>query len=219
MCDKKYINLKTIKLNFKNMGLLYFVPYIFLFVIIPLKTISDKLNGSNMETVFGITFLYFQIFCPFFAIWWTLFGYRNYFEGSSKEIILAYKNDFISELVVVFIWYFLHICLLMALYVCIWGMSFFPYIFIFFSQAFIFFSVCILLAIIFRTISVSFVLAILYTILCMFSNTSQLKAINMLCINPPVRLNEQLFPYIFIFLSGLIVLAISYKIIGIRDKI
>ena len=124
MCLKRYINrLSLIQLTLKGMGILYIVPVVFLFLVLPFLTYLD------FAKCYFSTYIMLQIFCPFFAVWWTLFGFREYIEGRIRELLLVYKKSLIVELFLVFAFYFLHICVLLGLYCIILNFNYFNYIF------------------------------------------------------------------------------------------
>ena len=108
MCLKRYINrLSLIQLTLKGMGILYIVPVVFLFLVLPFLTYLDFAKGYSPEQCYFSTYIMLQIFCPFFAVWWTLFGFREYVEGRIRELLLVYKKSLIVELFLVFVFYFL----------------------------------------------------------------------------------------------------------------
>ena len=149
MCLKRYINrLSLIQLTLKGMGILYIVPVVFLFLVLPFLTYLDFAKGYSPEQCYFSTYIMLQIFCPFFAVWWTLFGFREYVEGRIRELLLVYKKSLIVELFLVFVFYFLHICVLLGLYCIILNFNYFNYIFIFFVQTFAFFSISFSISII-----------------------------------------------------------------------
>ena len=192
MCLKRYINrLSLIQLTLKGMGILYIVPVVFLFLVLPFLTYLDFAKGYSPEQCYFSTYIMLQIFCPFFAVWWTLFGFREYVEGRIRELLLVYKKSLIVELFLVFVFYFLHICVLLGLYCIILNSNYFNYIFIFFVQAFAFFiSVC-------------------YEIFCMTANIDFLKFINMLSSDIPSSTMDIICPYIFILISSIFVFVLS----------
>ena len=115
MCLKRYINrLSLIQLTLKGMGILYIVPVVFLFLVLPFLTYLDFAKGYSPEQCYFSTYIMLQIFCPFFAVWWSLFGFREYVEGRIRELLLVYKKSLIVELFLVFVFYFLHICVLLG---------------------------------------------------------------------------------------------------------
>ena len=186
MCLKRYINrLSLIQLTLKGMGILYIVPVVFLFLVLPFLTYLDFAKGYSPEQCYFSTYIMLQIFCPFFAVWWTLFGFREYVEGRIRELLLVYKKSLIVELFLVFVFYFLHICVLLGLYCIILNFNYFNYIFIF------------------------FVISVCYEIFCMTANIDFLKFINMLSSDIPSSTMDIICPYIFILISSIFVFVLS----------
>lgn len=94
------------------MGVLYFVPHFFLYVLIPLLGIGYILYHGNGENARGLVFFDIQKFIPFLSVWWILFGLDDYVEGNSSEILRVYKRALLSEFWLMFGWYILHVTLL-----------------------------------------------------------------------------------------------------------
>lgn len=210
MCLKRYINrLSLIQLTLKGMGILYIVPVVFLFLVLPFLTYLDFAKGYSPEQCYFSTYIMLQIFCPFFAVWWTLFGFREYVEGRIRELLLVYKKSLIVELFLVFVFYFLHICVLLGLYCIILNFNYFNYIFIFFVQAFAFFSISFSISIILKNIAISFIISVCYEIFCMTANIDFLKFINMLSSDIPSSTMDIICPYIFILISSIFVFVLS----------
>lgn len=210
MCIKKFINhISLTRLTLKGMGKLYFIPYVFLFIIMPLLTKLDFIGGYPFEVCYSSTYIHLQVFLPFFAIWWTLFGFREYIEGESRELLLVYKKSIAVELLIVFIFYCLHICALFCLYCIIYNFNYFNCIFIFFVQSFAFFSICCSIAIFFKNIAIPFVIALCYEIFCMSANANFVKFINMLSEDVPKNISEIIYPYIFILIGGIIIFTLA----------
>lgn len=207
---KKFINwIAFIRLTLKNLGFNFFVPYFFLFVVTIFMTYTDFLQGFDKMTCYSNTYVKLQFFCPFFAIWWTVFGFREYIEGKGREILLVYKKSIIFELLAVFAFYLFHIFVLLSLYYVVFDFNYFNFFFIFFAQAFTFFSVCVSLSILLKSIAVPFIISIIYEIFCMSANVNFLKYINILSENIPTNIEQIFIPYIFTFIGGLIMLIIS----------
>lgn len=212
---KKHLNKIIItRLTLKGIGKLYFVPLLFLFVVIPSMTFMNFAAGYDYDTCYYFSYINIQSFFPFFAIWWTLFGFREYIEGSGREILIVYKKIFLPELLLIYIFYFLHFCILLLFYVIIIRFNYWGYIFIFFCQSFAFFSITISLSIFLKSIAIPFIFSILYEVFCMNANADFLKPINMLSDNFPDNIWSILFPYIFIFLGSTVMLALSKKQMG-----
>lgn len=210
MCLKKFINrISLIRLTLKGMGKLYFVPYIFLFIILPLSTQLDFVRGYTIEVCYSSTYIHLQVFLPFFAMWWTLFGFREFVEGESRELLLVYKKSIAVELLLVFIFYLFHICALFGLYCIIYNFNYFNYIFVFAVQAFAFFSICCSISIFLKNIAIPFVIALCYEIFCMSANANFVKFINMLSEDIPKDISGIIYPYVFILIGSVIIFTLA----------
>ncbi len=210
---KRYINhISLIQLTLKGIGFLYIVPVVFLFLVLPFLTYLDFAKGYSSEQCYFSTYIMLQIFCPFFAVWWTLFGFREYVEdveGRCRELLLVYKKSLIVELLLVFVFYFLNICVLFGLYYIILNFNYFKYIFIFFVQAFTFFSISFSISIILKNIAIPFIISVCYEIFCMTANIDFLKFINMLSSSLPSSIIDIICPYIFILICSILVFVLS----------
>ena len=191
------------------MGILYIVPVVFLFLVLPFLTYLDFAKGYSPEQCYFSTYIMLQIFCPFFAVWWTLFGFREYVEDRIRELLLVYKKSLIVELFLVFVFYFLHICVLLGLYCIILNFNYFNYIFIVFVQTFAFFSISFSISIFFKSFHLFSTRHVGYEIFCMTANIDFLKFINMLSSDIPSSTMDIICPYIFILISSIFVFVLS----------
>ena len=106
MLVKKYLNkLSVVYYNLKSIGKSFFVPFVFVYIVIIMLSVCDKLQGFDTYTCYENTYLKIQFFCPFFAIWWAVFGFREHIEGKCREILLVYKKSILSELLTVYFLY------------------------------------------------------------------------------------------------------------------
>lgn len=211
MRAEKHIGfIKFIRLTLNGMGKIYFVPYLFLFIFMPIASYADYIKSSSVDFCYFSTYVWLQVICPFISIWWTLFGFREYIEGSGREALLVYKRGILPELITVFLFYFLHIVVLLALYNFIVGFNYFGYIFIYFTQSFAFFAFSLSLAFIVRNISIPFIICIIYEIFCMGAKANGLDFINMLSPNIPSEPSGVFFPYVYILAAFIILLPICH---------
>ena len=124
------------------MGVIFFVPYIFIFLILPAATYMENLSGNDFDNLYYYSFVLIQILCPFFSIWWSLLGFREFIDGKGKEILLVYKKSILPELFLTYLLYFLHMIAVFAIYVLIFNFNYFPYLIIYTAEAFAFFFSC-----------------------------------------------------------------------------
>ena len=207
---KKYLNgLSIIPYNLKSIGKAFFVPYAFIYLIIPLLAFCDILQGFDTNFCYENTYLKIQFFCPFFAIWWAVFGFREHIEGKCREILLVYKKNILLELLAVYGLYFINIPVLLILCNILFQYNYFNFLFIFFVQSFAFFSVAVSFSILIKNIALPFIVCILYEIFCMTANAEFMVYINMLSVNIPQDTEGILYPYIFIFAGSVILFVLS----------
>ena len=210
MLVKKYLNkLSVVYYNLKSIGKSFFVPFVFVYIVIIMLSVCDKLQGFDTYTCYENTYLKIQFFCPFFAIWWAVFGFREHIEGKCREILLVYKKSILSELLTVYFLYFINIPVLLLLCYILLQFNYFGFLFIFFVQSFAFFSFAVSFSILIKNIALPFIVCILYEIFCMTANAEFMVYINMLSANIPQSLESILYPYIFIFAGSVILFVLS----------
>ncbi len=207
--EKLIRSIKLIQLNLKSMGLLYFIPYVFLFLILPLSTYISLTSGTAKEQCFLNSYFQIQMFCPFFAVWWTLFGFREFSEGKMRELLLVYQKSILKELIIVWVYYILHMIIMLVLYLCLFGFNYFHSMMILTIQSFAFFSVGISLSFLIKNIALSFVICILYELIGMFGQIDILQPISMLSLSFPQNFFDGIVPYLFILLVSMILLIFS----------
>ena len=210
MLVKKYLNkLSVVYYNLKSIGKSFFVPFVFVYIVIIMLSVCDKLQGFDTYTCYENTYLKIQFFCPFFAIWWAVFGFREHIEGKCREILLVYKKNILLELLDVYGLYFINIPVLLILCNILFQYNYFNFLFIFFVQSFAFFSFAVSLSVLIKNIALPFIICILYEIFCMTANTELTAFINMLSVNIPQDTEGILYPYIFIFAGSVILFVLS----------
>ena len=210
MLVKKYLNkLSVVYYNLKSIGKSFFVPFVFVYIVIIMLSVCDKLQGFDTYTCYENTYLKIQFFCPFFAIWWAVFGFREHIEGKCREILLVYKKSILSELLTVYFLYVINIPVLLLLCYILLQFNYFGFLFIFFVQSFAFFSFAVSLSVLIKNIALPFIICILYEIFCMTANTELTAFINMLSVNIPQDTEGILYPYIFIFAGSVILFVLS----------
>lgn len=209
---KKFINqLYLAYFHFKSLKLLYFVPLIFLFIILPFSTAGDINRYGIGEHTFFVTQINFQVYIPFMSIWWVVFGLREYVEGKGKELLFVYKKSMVFDFFIIFIWYFIHVVFLFIMY-AIFFHPFFDCLIIIFVQSLVFSSVTLFFMSALKTIAVPFLISIFYEIFCMFSKTDALWFINMLYINNEIEVDSLVLPYLPLVAAALILIFISDKV-------
>lgn len=212
MRTEKNINrIRFLYLTLKGMGIIFFVPYIFIFLILPAATYMENLSGNDFDNLYYYSFVLIQILCPFFSIWWSLLGFREFIDGSGKEILLVYKKSIILELFLTYLFYFLHMTAVFAVYVLVFNFNYFPYLIICTAESFAFFAVPLSLAFWLRNMSIPFIIAIIYEIFCIGSNTAGLGFINILAADLPKSIIEMYVFYISVIIISALLLILSHN--------
>lgn len=191
------------RLNLRKMGVLYFVPHFFLYVLIPLLGIGYILYHGNGENARGLVFFDIQKFIPFLSVWWILFGLDDYVEGSSSEILRVYKRSLLSEFWLMFGWYILHVTLLFLI-LGIFLESYWMDLPLIIIQCSAFASIAFFLLCVSRTLLISFLSVLLYEIFSMLSNFGMFTWINMFSLTRVSALSDLLHPYVLIFAVSIV---------------
>lgn len=105
---------------------------------------------------------------PFFSIWWLIFALREHIEGKSKELLKVYKKSLTFDTVAIYLWYILHIALLIFILSVIFSDNLFAVLVLLIIQSSAFYSVAYFLMVICQTISIPLLTATVYEILYMF---------------------------------------------------
>lgn len=155
------------------MGLSYFIPIMIIFIYIPVMLYLFYLNGNNdMGYAEYSIFAEMQRIIPFFSIWWLIFALREYIEGKSRELLKVYKKLLMFDSSVIFIWYVLHITLIILILSIIFGDNLFVMLVLLVIQSSAFYSVAFLLMVICKTISVPLLTATVYEIVYMYMDVN-----------------------------------------------
>ena len=186
------------RLTLRKMGLLYFVPHIFLYVLIPLLGIGYLLYHEDGANARGLIFYDFQKFIPFLSVWWILFGLDDYVEGDSSEILRVHKRSLLAEFWLMFSWYILHVAVLFLAFGIFLENYWRDYPLIV-TQVLAFASVAFCLLCATRTLMVPFLITLLYEIFGMLSNFGVLGWINLFLLQRVESLSDILIPYFIVF--------------------
>lgn len=206
MDNKKQLNVFRLTfLNLKSMKFIYFVPLVFLFIVIPFFVKNyTAVHGYGYHTKF-LVFSEMERYIPFMASWWIIFGLREYVEGEGRELLRVYKNSLISDFFVIFTWYIIHVFILITLLQIFFANYWIDFI-IMTIQGLVFASATFLLMAKFNTIAIPFIVNIFYEIFLIYSNPEGLGFINMLKEDSAVSFNEILLPYLPLFAVSLILI-------------
>lgn len=190
--------LSIFRLTLRKMGLLYFVPHIFLYVLIPLLGIGYLLYHGDGANARGLIFYDFQKFIPFLSVWWILFGLDDYVEGDSSEILHVHKRSLLAEFWLMFSWYILHVAVLFLAFGIFLENYWRDYPLIV-TQALAFASVAFCLLCATQTLMVPFLLTLLYEIFGMLSNSGVLEWVNLFSLLRMENFLDFLIPYSIVF--------------------
>lgn len=190
--------LSIFRLTLRKMGLLYFVPHIFLYVLIPLLGIGYLLYHEDGANARGLIFYDFQKLIPFLSVWWILFGLDDYVEGDSSEILRVHKRSLLAEFWLMFSWYILHVAVLFLAFGIFLENYWRDYPLIV-TQVLAFASVAFCLLCATRTLMVPFLITLLYEIFGMLSNFGVLGWINLFLLQRVESLSDILIPYFIVF--------------------
>ena len=190
--------LRIFRLTLRKMGLLYFVPHVFLYVLIPLLGIGYLLYHEDGANARGLIFYDFQKFIPFLSVWWILFGLDDYVEGDSSEILHVHKRSLLAEFWLMFSWYILHVDVLFLAFGIFLENYWRDYSLIV-TQALAFASVAFCLLCATQTLMVPFLLTLLYEIFGMLSNFGVLEWVNLFSLQRMENFLDFLIPYSIVF--------------------
>jgi len=211
LCQKNLNKLQISYLNLKKMRFSYFVPIIILFAFLPFMSIGYVIADGMVESTYIQTFIDFQRFIPFFCTWWIMFSLNEYVEGKGRELLYIYKKSLLSDYLLLFFWYMLHVVVLLMGY-HIFMNSFWMDLILLLIQSCFLSALSFFLMICFRTISVSFLIVLFYEIFCIFSNYGILKWINIFSIRRIENIS-QLFPHYILILIFSVIMIIMGNIL------
>lgn len=196
--------LSIFRLTLRKMGALYFVPYAFLYLLIPLLGIGYLLYHTDGENARGLIFYDFQKFIPFMSVWWILFGLDDYVEGDASELLRVYKRSLLPEFWLMFAWYLLHVAVLFLAFGVLLENYWrdFPLIV---TQSLAFSSVAFCLLCATRTLMAPFLVTLLYEVFAILSNFGVLGQVNMFSLQRMETISDYLLPYSVIFFVSCVI--------------
>lgn len=113
MPDKKTISKFNLqKYLLKNIGILRFIPFLIINIIVPLLILINLLNPKNLEANMLIIT---QYFLPFFSVWLSLFTMKEFIEADGREIYyMAGRINILKEVLKFFIISLLNVLIILA---------------------------------------------------------------------------------------------------------
>lgn len=116
------MHIKQFYLSMKNLGFYYFVPIIFLFIVMPYLSIAEIKEYGIDNAYLGIA-VKLEMYIPLLQSWWIVFSMKEYIEGDGNEILYTYEKNKLAKSS-----YIMAICLYYILHV---GVLYFAYSFVF----------------------------------------------------------------------------------------
>ncbi len=210
MCIKTNLNkLRICKMNLKSIGLSYFIPIIANYIYIPIMIYLFYLIGNNnIEYAKYSSFVEMQHVIPYFSIWWLVFALREYIEGNSKELLKVYKKSLLFDSLFIFLWYVLHIYLIILTLSLVLGNDVFLLSLLLIVESAAFYSIAYFLLIVCRTISIPLLLCTLYEISYMYMNID-FANLNIVFLGKINHIFDILIPYGPILLGSILLFIVS----------
>lgn len=194
--------LSLFRLNMRKLGILYFVPIVVLFVLLPFLAYGQIIARGGNSAINDI-FTDFQQFVPFMGCWWILFGLSDYVEGKTSELLQTYKKSVLWDFVILFVWYTLHVTVLFAGFGFLVDNYWKDFVLIIMQSA-LFASVGFFLLFLTKTMLVPFLVALFYEIFAMLTYLDILRYVN---IFSPARIehfSQLLLPYLPLLLASVL---------------
>lgn len=116
---KKHMKLYTIRVYYhlKSIGLLFFVPLIFIDILIPLLNVLEYSKYGVGEELYINILQYSQWFMPLFSVWWIIFVLREYLESDGNELLYVHSNRCkLNDVLCIFFVYILNIAIIFTIY-------------------------------------------------------------------------------------------------------
>ncbi len=210
MCNKKYLNnIKLVFYNLKSMRTLYYVPIVTMFLLIPISLFLDKTLSKNIQLTYMNGLTWIQTFVPFLSIWWILFGFREYIEGSGVEVLKTYKKQIVLDVLLVFIWYTIHILFMLLLLMVAVDLNYFNYIIYFIIQSMAYSFITLFLSIIMKNIALPFFIAIFYLLFGMLNLSTLDGMFSLMIANQEISVNSIMHKFVIAVVVSIISLIFS----------
>jgi len=178
MYTKRFlIIIKQLYLNFRNLKGFYYVPLVFLYVILSVLNIATIKEYGFNENAFTIICNDIQKFVPIMCSWWIIFALKEYIEGDGCEVLHLYKNSLALDVIMIYIWYLIHVAILMIIYSFFLTNLSLEFIRIA-AQSLFYASAAYFFIFLFKSIPITFMLIFMYEIICLFTNLGIKKYIS-----------------------------------------
>ncbi len=205
-------------LNFKKLGLIYFISPLILFIYVPLIAYLNIRSLGFTQVAFFQIFLLLEKTIPFTSCLWILFILSDYTESRVSELFYAYKKNAIIDFSLILAWYLLHVLILFfGLFIFVY--NYFPQFPMVLIHTLVFSSVSFFLLFLTKTMFVPFLLCLIYQLFVFAFPNEQTMAFNMLYnhLDPTNLLNDPLsyLPLPLFFIS-LILIALGQYFYKLR---
>lgn len=164
------MELKLIYLSMKNLKGYYFIPLIFLYIVIPILDIGLINMSGNIENAYLSIFAEAEKYIPILSLWWTTFIFKEYIDGDGNEVLYCIDSSSklkIQHIALIFSWYIIHVSILFLVY----GFFLDNVLLEFLKtviQCFFFTSLGYTLIYTLKSTTISFMFLIVYELLCLF---------------------------------------------------
>lgn len=208
------MNLKLMYLSMKNLKVYYFIPLIFLYIVIPILDIGLINMSGNIENAYLSIFAEAEKYIPILSLWWTTFIFKEYIDGDGNEVLYCIESSRklkIYHIALIFIWYIIHVSILFLVYSIFWDN-----VFLEFSktviQCFFFTSLVYMLIYTLKSTTISFMLLLIYELMSLFINSKFINYISIFQKEEEILLQNITTKYSIYFLVGTLFLIIGmYK--------
>ena len=91
--EYRVMNKKLIYFSMKNLKTYYFIPLIFLYILIPILDFGLVNMTGNIENAYVTIFRESEKYIPILSLWWTTFIFKEYIdEDGNEKWQLLYKR-------------------------------------------------------------------------------------------------------------------------------
>nr|KEI06297.1 ABC transporter permease [Clostridium sp. K25] len=208
------MNLKLIYLSMKSLKVYYFIPLIFLYIVIPILDIGLINMSGNIETAYLSIFAEAEKYIPILSLWWTTFIFKEYIDGDGNELLycIGSSNKLkIQHITLIFIWYIIHVSILFLGYSLFLDnvlLEFLKTI----IQCFFFTSLVYMLIYTLKSTTISFMFLLIYELLCLFVRCEFIKYMSIFEGGQILSVQLIFTKYAVFFLVGILFLLIGmYK--------
>ena len=163
------MKLRLLFLSFKNVKVYYFIPLFIIYVLIPFISYLN-IKTLGVEVSFTLVMDTAQMLIPITSTWWMFCVLKEYIEGEGNELLYAYENvrkTKILDILLIYIWYCLHIALLFIVYSFLYDNVFIEYIRII-IQSFVLTAAYYFLIYAFKSTSISYMFILTYYMMSLF---------------------------------------------------